>query len=276
MGLSRHWLSAVTLSAWLMHAVLWTPCEAGRIFDEHRLSGQDKSGGQARTIPRHLQRKGEAYVQKVIAQAKARTLHQQHDNHGHENQVLPSITRHRGARGGNQRRLQDIESGTFYIEPVYSKSSKGMMGKGKGSVPALIPIDVTECQTASYKFFYDEVNAGRSQSAIGDTLEYPLYDVDTEEYAGYYQDASIFAPKDFSNCVFYAVYNFDMDDKLFYKSQVVTMGSCSGSNNSIVGGTGRYGCATGYDSFRETDSDKFGIVDLKLCTTACPPEETAS
>jgi hypothetical protein len=238
-------------------------------------------------MPRHLQAKGPAYVQQVLAQAKARSADTHSNDHG--SQEKP---RQRRARG---RRVQEVESGTFVSEDFVvitagtsssSSSSKGMKmsnkggkgkGKGQGTIPPLLPLNMytPNCRNVSYKFFYEEVNAGRHSNVNVDTLEYALYNVTTEEYAGYYQDASTFgSPDNFKECVFYAVYSFDMDDTLTYHSQILTMGSCAGSSNAVIGGTGRFGCVTGYDSFRDTGSTIFGIVDLHVCSAECPKSKS--
>jgi hypothetical protein len=143
-----------------------------------------------------------------------------------------------------------------------SKGAKGMKDKGmKGKAG---------CQSLKIKAPYSEVEAGFGQTAVGETLTFPVYDFDTNELIGTYTDATteVFVGGEFSDCTFAGSFNFDFDSSLDFPfvSQVMVSGSCLGASNSIVGGTGKYACAAGSEIFID-GGDDFFASDLVICNT---------
>jgi hypothetical protein len=113
-----------------------------------------------------------------------------------------------------------------------AKTKKGMKGK-----------DSKGCQSLKIKAFYTEIEAGFGQTAVGETLTFPVYDYYTDEPIGTYTDQTtdIFVGGVFADCISTGSFNFDFDSSLEYPftSQVMIAGTCMGASNTITGGTGQ-------------------------------------
>jgi hypothetical protein len=143
-----------------------------------------------------------------------------------------------------------------------SKAAKGMKDKGmKGKAG---------CQSIKIKAPYAEIEAGIGQTALGETATFPVYDFDTGEPIGTYTDSTTeaFVGGQFADCTFAGSFNFDFDASLEFPfvSQVMVSGSCLGATNSIVGGTGKYACASGSEIYIDGGADYFAS-DLMICNT---------
>jgi hypothetical protein len=141
------------------------------------------------------------------------------------------------------------------------KDMKGMGMKDK---------DAKGCQSLKIKAPYSEVEAGFGQTAVGETLTFPVYDYYTNEPIGTYTDATtdILVGGEFVDCTFAGSFNFDFDASLEFPfvSQVVVAGTCLGASNSIAGGTGKYACASGSEIFIDGGEDYFAS-NLSICNT---------
>jgi hypothetical protein len=143
------------------------------------------------------------------------------------------------------------------------KGSKGMKGK------AMKGMGKKGCQTLKLKSPFSEVSAGSSQTAVGDTLTFPVYDFYTDEPVGTFTKSStdIFVGGEFADCTNTASYNLGFDDSLEYPfvSQIMVSGTCFGTSNAITGGTGKYACAAGYGAL--IDGLDFFASELTICNT---------
>jgi len=81
------------------------------------------------------------------------------------------------------------------------------------------------------------------------TLWFPVYDAHTLKIFGTYSDASTLTHEE-DECVTNGLFSFDYDDGLQkFHSSITVASSCATEKSAITGGTGRYACATGYQSF---------------------------
>jgi hypothetical protein len=160
----------------------------------------------------------------------------------------------KGEKQGNNRGLKKGARGLGM-----SKLAQGMKSKkGKG------------CQSVKFKGIYSEIYAGISQTAVGETLTFPVYDYDTDEPIGTYTDQTtqISVEGEDVDCTFSGSFNFDFDDSLVnpFASQLMVSGTCQGAYNAITGGTGKYACASGTEIFIDVEADYFAS-ELVICNT---------
>jgi hypothetical protein len=180
-----------------------------------------------------------------------------------------------GVDRDDRRRTRGLKSGGGSM----SKGSKGGMGMGgmssKGSKGAKGAKGMPKgppkgCRTLKIKAPFDEVIAGISETAVGSTLVFTVYDYDTNEVLGTYTDQTtdIFVGGEFEDCTFTGSFNFDFDENLEFPfvSQAMTAGSCFGASNAITGGTGALACASGTETFLEGGEDFFASM-LTICNT---------
>lgn len=121
--------------------------------------------------------------------------------------------------------------------------------------------------TADYVAAQFENAAGFGSSDI------PLYNPETLVQIGYYSDFALNNP-DVDDCVVSAAFSFDWNSNTgFYDSQINTASTCLSEYTTIVGGSGTYGCANGYqvDDFMGENDEMIG-VELHLCGALCPIE----
>ena len=169
-----------------------------------------------------------------------------------------------GRGGGKGKKSSSSKKGgkeadDYYYDDYYTDDA---------ATPSPSPV----CETFTLKYFLQDIEDGREEIAGGDSLTYPLYDPVTSQIVGNYSDVATYFGPDGSHCVFNAVYSFnsaEAAETLLVRDQVMTQGTCAGAFNSIIGGTGDYACATGYDTFAAVaESDPmgdFGIVVLRVC-----------
>jgi hypothetical protein len=174
-----------------------------------------------------------------------------------------------GTKENRRRRTRGVPGDNRALKSGGGSTSKGMMGgmASKGSKGLL-----KGCQSLKIKSApFDEVVAGISETAVGSTLVFTVYDYYTDEPLGTYTDQTtdIFVGGDFADCTFTGSFNFDFDENLEFPfvSQVMVAGTCFGASNAITGGTGQYACASGYESFFEGGEEDFFTSDLIICNT---------
>jgi hypothetical protein len=128
----------------------------------------------------------------------------------------------------------------------------------------------TACRSLKIKAPYSEVDAGFGQTAVGETLTFPVYDYYTNETIGTYTDQTtdILLGGAFADCTFTGSFNLGFNESLDFPfvSQVMVSGTCFGASNSITGGTGQYACASGSEIFIDGGEDYFAS-DLSICNT---------
>jgi hypothetical protein len=155
-----------------------------------------------------------------------------------------------------------------------NKVAKGMKGIGKKDKKPVNDEGMEEekaaCQSVKIKADYTEIEAGLGETALGETLTFPVYDYYTDEPIGTYTDSTtqIFVGGAYVDCTFAGSFNFDFDASLEYPfvSSVMVSGTCQGASNAITGGTGKYSCASGSEIFIDPDADYFAS-DLVICNT---------
>jgi hypothetical protein len=143
-------------------------------------------------------------------------------------------------------------------------NDKGMKGTGTNDKGA------NGCRSLKIKAPYSEVDPGITETAVGETGTFPVYDYYTDEPIGTYTDQVTFAfvGDEFVDCTFTGTFNFDFDESLEYPfvSQVMLAGSCLGARNAITGGTGKYACASGTEVFVDAGDNDFAS-ELYICNT---------
>jgi hypothetical protein len=148
------------------------------------------------------------------------------------------------------------------------KGSKGMKDNKKGK-KAKGAKGATGCQSLMIKASYDDIEAGFAETAVGATLLFPIYDYYTDGQIGTFTDqtTNIFVGDEFIDCTFTGSFNFDFDENLEYPfvSQVMITGTCFGAANAITGGTGKYACGAGYETF--FFDEEYLVSELTVCNT---------
>ena len=138
-------------------------------------------------------------------------------------------------------------------------------GKGKGSGPL-------SCTTIPILFYQKDITAAEYTNSAGFGLkEVPFYNPTTLEQLGTYSDFAVDIPES-DECVADGAFSFGLNpDTGSYDSQITIAFTCGSAQNSITGGSGAYGCATGYEVFAYQD-DAAGLLgtELVLCGPLCP------
>jgi hypothetical protein len=192
--------------------------------------------------------------------------------------LATSAEAYRNGPRGNQGKRRGLKTGENVLN--MNKVAKGMKGMGKKDEKAKKDKGMKEekagmtekasCQSVKIKANYTEIEAGLDETALGETLSFPVYDYYTDEPIGTYTDSTtqIFVGGAYVDCTFAGSFNFDFDASLEYPfvSQVTVSGTCLGASNSITGGTGQYSCASGSEIFLDPDADYFAS-DLVICNT---------
>lgn len=106
--------------------------------------------------------------------------------------------------------------------------------------------------------------------------EIPFYadDLYTEKL-GTFTQYGVNTPTD--ECLLQSAYSFDYDEVSgLYGSTLNLQHTCSSVYNTITGGSGKYGCATGTESLVGIDADTnvVSAVKLKICGCLCAAEYT--
>jgi len=141
-------------------------------------------------------------------------------------------------------------------------SGKGEVGKGKGGAPVV----VTSCQVIPVIMDFDDLRNAYTKTEAGGTFDtVPFYNAETGELLGYYSDSS--TDLESEDCVGTGAFSFDYEEP--YVSQIAFQFTCFGEFNSITGGTGEFGCASGFEEFVFDDGNIIGS-ELNLCGPLCP------
>ena len=156
-------------------------------------------------------------------------------------------------------------------------SGKGNMSKGsmpppgKGSMP-LPPSKgapkgsskgASVCRFVPIFMYKQDLHAGFEHETYGNggSLDsIPFYNVETGEHLGYYSDSAAYLAS--GDCVGNGEFTF------IDQSQISIQFTCFGTFNSITGGTGQFGCASGYEEYSYQDGVVFA-TSLHICTGLC-------
>ncbi|GKY95994.1 hypothetical protein MPSEU_000559900 [Mayamaea pseudoterrestris] len=141
-------------------------------------------------------------------------------------------------------------------------------GDGEGNVPTTSPPPPTAeaCRTIPIFFLKSELTANYTRYATGGGFDsVPYYNANTGEQYGFYSDEA--TNLDSGDCVGGGVFSFG--PTISYLDQITFSFSCYGASNSITGGNGRFGCASGYEIFNADEVDRISST-LYLCGTLCP------
>lgn len=141
----------------------------------------------------------------------------------------------------------------------------GKKGKGKGVASCAVPISNlfrVEDVDGTYLYFND-IGYGLKQV--------PFFDPVTLEQLGTYSDFTVDVP-DSEECIGTGAFSFGTPGADgTYSSQVEISYTCSGQQNAVTGGTGEYGCASGYEKLSFLDENA-GLLEseLTICGPLCP------
>jgi len=156
----------------------------------------------------------------------------------------------------------------YYPPPVSSSKTPGKgkgyyppPGKGKGYYPPPVPT----CQVIPITFYLDDLRAGYNSTRVGTSFDtVPFYDSNNGEQLGFYSDESTLLNS--GDCVGSGAFSFGSDP---YTSQINFQFTCNGEFNTVTGGSGDYGCASGYEAPVSQD-DLIIQSQLTLCGPLCP------
>lgn len=158
-------------------------------------------------------------------------------------------------------------------------SGKGSMGKGsmpgtggkgvmtgKGSSSGKGSGSSSGCEQIPIFMMLSDLHASYQSNAVGGGFDnVPFYSGNTGKLLGYYSDgARLLASGD---CVGNGAFSFGFQKD--YPSQISMQFTCNGEYNSISGGNGEYGCATGYEVYSYEDNQVLASV-LNICGGLCP------
>jgi hypothetical protein len=145
------------------------------------------------------------------------------------------------------------------------KGKGGTEGKGKGG-------GFASCTVVPVLFYNEDLLAGEYTNAIGFGLnQVPFYDPETLVQLGNYSDFAVDIP-DSEECIASGAFSFGTPDASGkYPTQVEISFTCGSSENAITGGSGDYGCASGFERFAFQD-ETAGLLgtELNICGPLCP------
>jgi hypothetical protein len=130
------------------------------------------------------------------------------------------------------------------------------------------------CNTISVKLNVADITAGMYKTSEGFGLrDIPFYDANSGSELGIYSDfATALSASGSSNstttdCVATGAFSF-VDSNQTVVSTINLAFTCQSSENAIVGGTGAYGCANGYEQFQSQDAKSLS-TNLVVCGPLC-------
>jgi len=126
-----------------------------------------------------------------------------------------------------------------------------------------------DCYTVSYLALVEEILNYSTAGDHGSTYWFPVYDPHTLQPVGTFQESTIDTHD--GECISTGSFSFEYTDSTqSYDSSIIVASSCTGTFSSVIGGSGKFNCATGYQEFSEhTEQNKFIRTNLYLCDTPC-------
>ncbi len=120
-------------------------------------------------------------------------------------------------------------------------------------------------------FFKAELKSGFQSNSVGGGFDnVPFYSTITGQQLGNYTDEATNYKS--GDCAGTGAFSFG-SFKNPYPSQIVFTFTCFGLYNTITGGNGNFGCASGYESF-VYENDTVIESAIHLCGTLCPVVNT--
>jgi len=138
----------------------------------------------------------------------------------------------------------------YYSADIKGKGSVAPPPKGKGAPPPEGKGNGAGgegCYRIPVLFFVSEIEAAEYTNSIGFGLDaVPFYNPETGEQLGVYSDFATETPGGTDECLVTGAFSFGVGVET-YQSQIELQFTCTSEYNAIVGGTGEYGCASGYE-----------------------------
>ena len=132
--------------------------------------------------------------------------------------------------------------------------------------------DAESCTTLDIFFYQADIKAGRFTTPVGFGLrEVPFYSAETGDKIGIYTDFAnnLGNPDAETIGVCLATGSFSWTDENGDVVSTVNLSfTCASAENAIVGGTGEYSCANGYETFESQDETTIK-TNLIVCGTPC-------
>ena len=162
------------------------------------------------------------------------------------------------------------------------KASKKSKHAGKGATvppkppPAPhppVPVPQKYCVRWNMYALTSEIDAGAQNTTVGGNHMFPVYFGEGNEIndsfmgtpggkAGMFLDATTLIGAGNGDCIFEGSFLFgEANAEGVYENQLAVAGTCLGTANTIIGGTGDFACATGYEYFTgDTDAEMLNFT----------------
>lgn len=122
------------------------------------------------------------------------------------------------------------------------------------------------CKPIPVYFFIEELAAAFDRNEVGGGFDnVPFYHSETSEQLGTYSDSATDLAS--GDCVGTGAFSFNYDPP--YLDQIHFSFTCNGEFNAVTGGTGAFGCATGFEEFVFDDGVVIASV-IYVCGDLCP------
>jgi hypothetical protein len=154
---------------------------------------------------------------------------------------------------------------------VSSNAGSSTFHSGSSSANNRRQLGTPSCQKIPVFFYVEDLKSGYNATSVGGSFhKVPFYYKDNGDLLGYYSDSSTkFADGD---CVGVGTFSFGKTSP--YPSQVSVQFTCTGHQNSIIGGNGDFGCASGVEVFTYDDGVSTES-ELLICKELCPFKQLA-
>lgn len=125
------------------------------------------------------------------------------------------------------------------------------------------------CFKLSYVALVDEILNYATDTPNGNTYWFPVYDPILLKPVGTFTEDSVVTHTD--ECISTGAFSFQYNEEAeSYDSGINVASTCMSTYSSVIGGTGKFQCATGHQEFAEhTNESKMIVTNLYLCDTPC-------
>jgi hypothetical protein len=170
-----------------------------------------------------------------------------------------------------------VASGSDSVESVSGSAvsgsgsvDSGSVASGSGSVfsgSASAIGSPKACQKIPFFFYIEELNNGFAATGNQDSFDnVPFYSTTSGEPLGFYSDSATSLANE--ECVGSGTFSFGLAAPLF-QSQINIQFTCKGEFNSITGGNGDFGCASGYE-YNTFQDENVIEYEFNICSDLCP------
>lgn len=161
---------------------------------------------------------------------------------------------------GNTRatRVKARDQSSDELVKALNKGRRQLQGKGssKGSKGG--------CTTFNLFYRNDDFKESFDGNNLVGTNEVDLYDSDTGEIVGVYQESTIaIGQRDCYSTGIYSFFPFDNNDRP--RTQVFISSTCQSRNQAVIGGTGKFFCSTGFVKLENKGNNNNKFRTLKVC-----------